>query len=612
MLVRGAYLYFSIQTPFFEPLLLDPAYYHEWAVRILTGEGWGDPVFYGLPLYPIFLAFLYKIFSASFLAVKIIQHGLGVLTVFFVYKIGESLSKPRVGLFAAAWAALYAPLFFSESMFIPETLGVPLYAAAFWAALRFEERESTADGILLGMLAGLAALTKAGILLFILIFLGWRLWSAVLKKTRKAPVFCALVGLALILSPVTLHNWIAGKDFVWLTSHGGFNFYIGNNPEAEGTFTAPEGTGTNVEAQREDSKAIAEEALGRELRPSEVSGYWSGKAWNFIVQNPQKFFELSFRKVLLFFDAREISDLDDPVFVRAWNPVLKIPWLNFSILGPLFLLGLLAAWRVIRHRVLLCLWVGFYLLGLVGFFVNARYRLPLLSVFFPIAALGILEMIQSVRSAGWKRLLFCGIILAGGIALTRTHLVGTNYSRDWVNVGDVYQMKNDFTNALSCYEKALSIEPDFPKANQAIAVTLTKMGRHDEAKKYYERVLTLDPHNALAYNNLGLLADRAGELTIAKDYFLKALELKPHHAQAHNNLGMVYGKMGESDRALAEFDQALKFNPKSARTWTNKGLILYRMGRHSEAREAWKKALTADPGFKEARKALTILDQQLN
>ena len=87
LFIKILYLIFSRQSPFYEPLLLDPAYYHQWALKIVNGDFIGDPVFYGLPLYPFFVALCYKLFNGSVFAVKLIQIFLGVITLFLIYKI---------------------------------------------------------------------------------------------------------------------------------------------------------------------------------------------------------------------------------------------------------------------------------------------------------------------------------------------------------------------------------------------------------------------------------------------------------------------------------------------------------------------------------------------
>ena len=59
----------------------------------------------------------------------------------------------------------------------------------------------------------------------------------------RATVVGALfwIGAAAALAPVTLRNWKAGGRFIPVTAHGGINFYIGNNPGADGWYKTPTG-----------------------------------------------------------------------------------------------------------------------------------------------------------------------------------------------------------------------------------------------------------------------------------------------------------------------------------------------------------------------------------
>ncbi len=399
---------------------MDPAYYHEWGRRIASGDFINPPVFYGLPLYPFFLGFCYKVFGVSFFAVKLIQVLLGVLTLFFIYKVGEKMFTPAIGLLSAGLAAFYGPIFFNEQMFIPEALGLPLYAAGFYLVCLFEEMQSKKNAVLLGLTLGLAALTKANAILFISIYLAVFLFRKIRFGVRQVvPIFFCFSAFILVLAPVAAHNYIYGKDAVLLSSHAGFNFYVGNNPKAEGVFAAPEGTGTNVEAQRESAKTVAEKQMGRSLKPSEVSRYWSDLAKDFIRKNPRRFLQLCVKKLVLFFDAREISDLDDFEFSKNFVDFLKAPWVNFALLGPLFLLGVAFSFPArggsalggkTKHLGLAALWIVSYLAGLAAFFVNARYRLPVLSVFFPFAAFGLKSVYSSFKENEWGKILGMALV----------------------------------------------------------------------------------------------------------------------------------------------------------------------------------------------------------
>src|SRR5262249_38366882 len=254
--------------------------------------------------------------------------------IFLTYEIGERLADATTGLVAATLAAFYGPLFFYEAMLTPEALGVPLYAAGLGWCCLFLDAPSVRRGVLAGIVLGLACLTKAGVMPFVVLFVAaLAVRPALAAAPPPAGSLAAIVlSFVAVLAPGTGHQRVFGGDWVLLTSHAGLNFYIGNNPEAEGVFRAPEGTGIALEAQIADSRAIAEAAAGRPLKPSEVSAYWSGKARAFIRDHPLRFVVLSARKLLLAFDARELSDLQDYQSAGRFNPLMRFPWPSFAVL----------------------------------------------------------------------------------------------------------------------------------------------------------------------------------------------------------------------------------------------------------------------------------------
>ncbi len=606
LLIRVVYWFTSQNSPFYAPMLLDAHYYDGWARQIAVGN-LGEGVFYGLPLYPFFLGVIYKLTVGSFVAAKWVQIVLGVATVGLIYKIGRELFDSKVALVSALLAAIYGPLFFHEAILIPESIGVPLYALAFLWAIRFWDAPSIFYAVRLGIVCALAALTKAGILMFVALFLIYGLLKR--KPIQKLAIFGATA--LLFLLPVTLHNVVHGKDLVFLTAHSGLNFYVGNNPSAEGTFNAPEGMGSNVESQRMDSKAIAEREMGRELKPSEVSHYWSEKGWKFIRSNPGKFLELCGRKLILFFDSRELSDVDDYSFGALFNSFLKYPWPNFGALVLLLFAGVLVV-AGNPKRDLILLWVGAYLIGMMFFFVNARYRLPMLSIFIPIAGAATVHFYEAFKKGDWARLILFVVLAAAGFGVSHVHLVGTDPSRNFVNAGDALTLEKKFQSAQSLYEEAIKLNPENAKAQLAMGLNMERLGRTEESKKYYLKVLDIDPGNYQAHNNLGLFYAAQGDEAGAFDHFNAALSANPNSFQAHNNLGMLYGKRGDVAAAAKEFEESIRINPAGARAYSNLGLIRYKQGDRTGAKALWEKALSVDPGFEDAKRALSLLSQAVS
>src|SRR6266700_3833284 len=71
--VRLLYLWQIRDAPFFDLRIGDAQAYHEWAKRIAAGDWLGQGVFYQAPLYPYFLAIVYRIFGDSILPVRLVQ-----------------------------------------------------------------------------------------------------------------------------------------------------------------------------------------------------------------------------------------------------------------------------------------------------------------------------------------------------------------------------------------------------------------------------------------------------------------------------------------------------------------------------------------------------------
>jgi hypothetical protein len=164
----GSHLWLDRNDPFFAPVLLGAAYYHRRSASAAATSHERRL------LRPAAVS----VFSGALLRAhrRLGRRGEAradrarARTLFFTFKIGEHLADAPTGLVAASLAALYGPLFFFEAMLIPEALGVPLYAAGFYHCLRFLDAPTWRRGVLAGALLGLACLTKAGVILFVVLF----------------------------------------------------------------------------------------------------------------------------------------------------------------------------------------------------------------------------------------------------------------------------------------------------------------------------------------------------------------------------------------------------------------------------------------------------------
>ena len=132
----------------------------------------------------------------------------------------------------------------------------------------------------------------------------------------------------------------------------------------------------------------------------------------------------------------------------------------------------------------------------------------------------------------------------------------------WNSLGVAYTNKGDFEEAIKSYQKALSLDNDYPLAlNNLGTVYLSIFLKTRDRKAYQEslnsfkKAIELDPEYASAYNGLGSAYKLGGNLEEAIYCFEKALEMNSDLGNALYNLGLVYLENGEKSKALRYFNR---------------------------------------------------------
>ena len=321
--LRVVYLVQTQDNPLFLPVDngLDPSLHHNRAKLISQGVGLSPDFIYGMPLYPYFLAAVYKFFGESVFAVRLIQMLLGTLSCFLIYLITKQIFNQRTALIAMLFCTLYGMFILYEGLLLGVSLTILFSCLIVLLALSIQRETNFKKWLLLGLLVGVCALIRASILIFIPFILVWFSFTKQIGFKRKflsQVVFC--LSVILVIAPISLRNYLIAKDFIPITAHSGINFYIGNNPKADGSFRPPKAMHSSIDAFFADSTNQAQKRMGRELKPSEVSKYWFTQSFNFIKTQPLSYFRLLLRKFALMFNSYEIFDVVDYSFFGSNFP----------------------------------------------------------------------------------------------------------------------------------------------------------------------------------------------------------------------------------------------------------------------------------------------------
>ena len=164
------------------------------------------------------------------------------------------------------------------------------------------------------------------------------------------------------------------------------------------------------------------------------------------------------------------------------------------------------------------------------------------------------------------------------------------------NLGNAMSTEGRPEEAITQYQKALDIKPDFAEAYYNLAYVRHQLGQVEKAIPLYQKVVELRPDLSEAHNNLGNAYQHQGLLGEASACYQKALELRPDNAQAYSNLGNVYQVEGRIDQAIFCYEKAVKLNPDNPEAYNNMGSALKHCGRLEEAVLCHRKALELESG----------------
>jgi 4-amino-4-deoxy-L-arabinose transferase-like glycosyltransferase len=180
-------------------------------------------------LYPEMLALIYRL-GGNELAVALVQCLLYAGTCLLVFSLARRLFNARTALLAGLFCALHPMLLRYVPDLHMETLLTFLCMLTLWSTVRFYDRPTLTNGILVGAVGMVTVLTKGVILPYLALF---GLISGVYALQRKSAtgvlaVVAMFATMALLLAPWTYRNYqVTGGRFVLITPGASDSFLRG-------------------------------------------------------------------------------------------------------------------------------------------------------------------------------------------------------------------------------------------------------------------------------------------------------------------------------------------------------------------------------------------------
>lgn len=480
--VRALHVVFTTRlNPLTGDLVLDSAIYDRWAKALVWGGELPATHLMQAPLYPWFVSLVYRVFGPHPAAVRAVQALLGVCTCgLTITATRRLLRSSTAGIAAGLIAALYLPAIFFEGVLLPATL--ILFLSSLFVVLMTHERGHAGPLrlVVAGFVLGLWILAWPVTLLLVPFALLHLAFVRRIAPHPPAPPFwrrtaALLIGLVFAIAPLALRAARQSGGFVPLTTGGGINFYIGNNPAANGFYTVPAFDGRPLGGTPEEQQRMMYELAGarldREPSPAEVSRFWFSAGLDWVRSEPGAWAALTWRKFLYFLNRYERANVESLSFHRRFGGILSLPLFGYWFVAAFGLLGIFlsrSSWRrlwLLYGGVLACL------ASALVFYVLARYRLPVVAFLIPFAGAAVAELLKMLR--GGRRI---DLLLAAAALALLLHLTGLPMAKDTpgahagqlVRLGSVYLRQSDEVRARAALREALALDPHNPAARQLL------------------------------------------------------------------------------------------------------------------------------------------------
>ncbi|HEU4933948.1 MAG TPA: tetratricopeptide repeat protein [Pyrinomonadaceae bacterium] len=198
-----------------------------------------------------------------------------------------------------------------------------------------------------------------------------------------------------------------------------------------------------------------------------------------------------------------------------------------------------------------------------------------------------------------------------------------DYSTAFNILGYAYRQNEQYTDAENAFKKYIELIPNDPNPYDSYAELLLKIGRFDEAITQYNKALSVNSNFVNSHFGIASALTYQGKIAEAQAELQKMTDKARTDGERRTALfgqTVVAVDNGKFDQALAEVAKQYALGEKAndAAAMTGdlqlKGNILLEMGKADEAKTAYEQALktTADSGLSQAVKDNTALFHHYN
>jgi len=362
-------------------------------------------------------------------------------------------------------------------------------------------------------------------------------------KTAGLAVLAFLVGTTLAVAPFVVRNYQAAGRFALTTSQAGFNLHLTINLKNPDPYFWPVPFATTSPFEMGTQYAIeASRQLGKRLTAEEASRYWTQMTFQQALDSPWGFARRMGEKTLALVNRYEAGDHYDINFMSDYAKFFKIPFPVFWFILPLGIAGMVLCGHDRATQVLVLLSAVYG--GTVVFFnIVDRYRLPLLVILIPYAAIALERLYGMIRQHRHSEARVPLAVVLAVVVIEFLPIPGAGDMTAYHNTHALILDSKGYTaEAVRHWKTSSDMNGRYSDfARVPLAAKFYSARRIPEGNAYLQ-LITENSYFAVAkYELLGDYYFRDGRLPLAAAAYEKALEINSGLRMARVKLIRVYG-----------------------------------------------------------------------
>ena len=172
--------------------------------------------------------------------------------------------------------------------------------------------------------------------------------------------------------------------------------------------------------------------------------------------------------------------------------------------------------------------------------------------------------------------------------------------------GMVYKDKKDTAKALSSFQTAVQVSPDYKDA--IVQLGMIYSARKDSlALRYLDNAFKVDSSDVFPIFARGVFYQDQNDFVHAKEEYKRCIFKNRHYVDAYFNMGYILMQQDSVAKSMRQYQMAIEVDPRNPTAYFDRGVCMEALDSVKQAIEDYRHALILDPGYDSPKEALKRL-----